>query len=166
MRPDTRAAIRTGVRLALAHHPLCGYFAHDTLPAGPLRVCSGCAAAAPAFLLALAPALAAARAWGALPALALGLALGLPHLAGYLRRRGRVARFAAKAVGGAGLALVMAAILLAPWALVAKASLLALMALAFVALQLARMRQMLRTCRACPWAARWAQCPGFAAASN
>lgn len=158
MRAADRAWARTGLRVALAHHPLCSVFAHDVVRLGGVRVCSGCVAAAPAFAAGLVVALLlAAPAW---PLLLLGLAMGAPHLATYRWRGRRGARFAAKAVGGAGLGLVFAALLQAPLAWQALAFL--GMGLSFAALQALRLRSIQRTCQACPWGARWAACPGFA----
>ena len=161
MDPATRAQLVVGARVALAHHPLCSYFEHDVIRIGRARVCSGCALALPALLLGV---LAAWLARGLDPfALgAIGLACGAPQLLSYGARRGRLARGATKLVGGFGLGLFLVALWLLPLPLAWRVAGAALLGLSFVALQLVRMRAIWRTCQACPWRARWDECPGFA----
>jgi hypothetical protein len=161
MDPAWRAGIRVGLRLSLAHHPLCHVFEEDTV-GRRVRVCSGCAAAAPAFLLgAVAVALLLRMGAAPLALVAAGLVMGLPQLSSYLWRGGPLHRFAVKALGGLGWGLVVVAGLAAPAPLAAKVFGLALVAVAFAALQGWRALKIVATCRACPWKMDWDACPGF-----
>lgn len=158
-----RGEALVAVRLLLQHHPLCHWFAADRIHVAGVALCSGCVAAAPAAGLGLAVGLALAiRDPASAPALvAGGLTLGLPQLTTYLHRGGRAWRFAAKALGGTGLGAVLGAALFLPvsngWLLAGAAGL----ALAFTALQALRLRSILATCDACPYARDWDACPGF-----
>ena len=159
-----RAEARVAVRLLLQHHPLCHYFAADRLRVGALAVCSGCAAAIPTALVGVALGFAlVVRGVPAWPVVTAALVLGLPHLSTYLHRGGRAWRFAAKAMGGLGLGtLVGSAWMLPiarPWLWGGSAAMMA----AFAALQALRLRAILRTCDACPYARDWGRCPGFLA---
>ena len=162
-----RAAAGTAVGLFLQHHPLCDWFRDDRFGKGRVRVCSGCAVAVPTMLLGIGTGglLVIMLWWPALPLLAASLVGGLPQLLTYRRRMGRLARAAAKGVGGFGLGMASAAWLFlpAPWDL--KAAGAAAVGLAFIGLQALRARSILRTCRACPWAMDWDRCPGFRAAT-
>ncbi|MHB8633682.1 MAG: hypothetical protein ACYDBQ_06935 [Thermoplasmatota archaeon] len=153
----------TALRLALAHHPLCAWFADDVVTLAGLRVCSGCLAAWPAFALSIPLAwhFVALKAVTPLMGVAVGAVLGVPQLASYVWRGSRSQRAVTKAAGGAGLALlaVGAAALRLPLAV--DGVLLAALAAAFVALQALRARSLLRTCGRCPWARDWERCPGF-----
>jgi hypothetical protein len=160
MDPAWRDGSRLALRLALAHHPLCGWFGTHTLRLGGLAVCAGCAATLPAVLVGVLLA-APTAAQAPLPWLAAGLALGLPYLAACLLRPDRRVRTAAKMVGGAGLGMALLAGALAPWPPVVKAALMALPVAAFLGLQALRWRAMRQVCAACPWQGDWARCPGF-----
>jgi hypothetical protein len=160
--PQARRAVRVGLHLGLAHHPLCTEFRTDLVRFGRLHVCSGCLATWPVFVLAF-PLGLLARLEGA-PALALaaaGLALGLPQMATYRWRMSRLERAAAKAVGGVGLAMVLAGILTAGWPTVAVVAVLTAGVLASLGLQVIRLRSILATCDACPFRRDWDACPGF-----
>ena len=162
MTPLARRSVRLGLHLGLAHHPLCTEFRTDVVRIGRVHVCSGCLATWPAFALAFPFAVLALK--DGAPALALllaGLALGLPQMATYRWRMSRRERAAAKAVGGVGLAMVVAGALAAGWPVVALATVLAAGMLASLALQVVRLRSILATCDACPFKRDWEACPGF-----
>ena len=162
MTPLARRAVRLGLHLGLAHHPLCTEFRTDVVRVGRLHVCSGCLATWPVFVLALPLAL-LARLDGA-PGLALaaaGLVLGMPQMATYRWRMSRLERAAAKAVGGVGLAMALAGVLTVGWPLVAVVGVLTVGVLASLALQVVRLRSILATCDACPFKRDWDACPGF-----
>ncbi|MGB0653413.1 MAG: hypothetical protein ACPGQL_09455 [Thermoplasmatota archaeon] len=160
MATAVRTGIWWGVRLALAHHPLCGAFPHDVLRRVP--VCSGCAFTWPAFFLTVPVAAWALRAGAPATWLfAVGLLLGAGHGLSYLVRMGVAARRAAKGVGGAGLAGFLVGGLALPVPLAWRvAGVVALLA-AFVLLQVVRLLQIRRRCHACPYQADWGRCPGF-----
>lgn len=161
-----RASARVAVRLMLEHHPLCREFRADRFQATrAMAFCSGCALAVPGVLVGLVAGCVAllpgrVDAW---PLLAAGFALGAPQGLTYLVRFSRPVRAAIKALGGSGMGLVAASWLFLPapwsWRLVAACALAAV----FGVLQAVRIRSILRTCRACPWAMDWDRCPGFRA---
>jgi hypothetical protein len=158
----TRQAIALGLRLGLAHHPLCTEFQTDFVPVGRLQVCSGCLATWPAFFATLPLAL-AWRLDGAAPLamLAAGFAMGIPQLASYGWRGSRLQRAGVKALGGVGLAGVVVGAFTAGWPLWGLAAVLAVGLVACIALQWVRMRSILATCDACPFHRDWDSCPGF-----
>lgn len=157
-----RREASVAVRLLLEHHPLCSWFAGDRVQVGPLRVCSGCLAAVPAAALGFVVALRViVLGVPPLPLCAGALVLGLPQLTTYLHRGPRAWRFTAKALGGLGLGGVAMSALLLPVPVGWIAGGAAGLVLAFVGLQAARVRSILRTCDACPYARDWDRCPGF-----
>lgn len=155
---------RVAIRLLLQHHPLCGEFAVDRVRVLGVPLCSGCVAAVPAAALGFVLGLQLIVHGAPSPAtFAAGSALGLPHLTTYLRRGDRAWRFAAKALGGLGLgAVAMSALVLPVPTLLRLAGALAVTAL-FLGLQGLRVRSILATCDACPYARDWDACPGFRA---
>ncbi|MHB1262435.1 MAG: hypothetical protein ACYC2H_12050 [Thermoplasmatota archaeon] len=160
--PATRRAVKLGLLLGLAHHPLCTEFQSDVVQLGRIHACSGCLATWPVFLVAV-PLIAAARLQGmpALPLLAAGLAMGVPQLASYGWRRSRAERAAAKALGGLGLACVAIGVLAAGWPPAVLLAVLAAGLVTSIGLQVIRMRTILATCGACPFKRAWDVCPGF-----
>jgi hypothetical protein len=160
MDPAWRQGTRLAFRLALSHHPLCGWFDRHTVNVRGAQVCKGCAATLSAFVAGLLLAIpllpAAPTAW-----LGVGLVLGIPHLASYRMAFGNASRIAAKMSGGLGLGVVFAAgaALPAAWSL----KLLALLGMeaSFLVLQAARLRKMRRVCSGCVWKGDWGACPGF-----
>ena len=158
--------VRAGFLLAIAHHPVCTRFRHDVVRLGGLPVCAGCLATWPSFLVAL-PLAIQARLDGA-PALALlavGVALAVPQMTAYARpRQSRAQRAAAKVLGGAALAVALAAVLTSGWPLWAAVTAIGAGVLATAALQAVRLRGMLAACDACPYRRDWEACPGFAGA--
>jgi hypothetical protein len=164
---QARDAVRIGLHLGLAHHPLCSEFRSDVVRVGRVHLCSGCLVAWPSFLLSLPFAilwrLDGAPAW---PLLAVGLALGAPQLASYLRRGSRAERATAKALGGSGLALVFTGLLGLGWPGFWLVGALSVGGVASLALQAVRLRAMLATCDACPFRRQWESCPGFNAGTG
>jgi hypothetical protein len=154
--------VALALRLAAAHHPLCTAFRSDVVRLGRLHVCGGCLATWPAFIAAL-PLAWLARTQGvpAWPLAAAGLALGLPHLASYAVRAPVPVRRAAKAVGGAGLALLVVGAATSGTGLPGLVALVLAGCAASLALQAVRLRAMLRTCAACPHRRDWGSCPGM-----
>ena len=177
MAPDaaTRAHVAAALRLALAHHPLCDAFDADVhraaaIPSGTaaprsaLRVCRGCAAAVAGLLLGI-PVGITALGLGADPlALAVAsLVFGGPQAATYAWRFAPPVRSCAKVLGGMGVGILTVAALAGAWPWPWSAAGAGALAMAAVAGQLLRMRTILRTCDACPWARRWDACPGLRA---
>lgn len=161
MDPQTSRGVRAGIRLAFRHHPSCGWFAADVVGLGPVRICQGCLATWPLFVLSFFLALRllpTSWAWGAC---VLGLLAGVPQLVSYLWRAPRAWRVTTKLLGGSGLGLLIVGILLLPVATPWKFAAYAAMGPAFLALQAVRLRSILRTCAACPWKRDWEHCPGF-----
>lgn len=160
---EWRRAAATGAKLALAHHPLCRYFHADHFTVAGVRVCRGCAVTWPLFAIAFPLALLAIRFTlaTAVGALAAGAVLGAPQFTTYVRRWPGPVRVAVKALGGVGLGVFLAGVLLWPAALGWRVAALAALWLGFLVLQAVRMRSILRTCDACPWHRRWDACPGF-----
>lgn len=161
-RPTAAHPVRVALRLAVAHHPLCHYF-HDDTFGRRWPVCRGCAVLWPLFL----PLSILLVAWlPRLPlspgqAFAVGAVLGLPQVATAAIRFRPAERVAVKAIGAVGLALLVAGLLWAPvpWSWKAAAAVAVLGG--FTVLLAIRVRGILRTCRACPWAMDWEHCPGM-----
>lgn len=153
--------VQAGLRLAFAHHPLCGTFRHDVVRVAGLHLCAGCAILLPSFLLSSLVAVLLLHAGvAAVPLAAAASLLALPQAVTYLRRWPRAMRVAAKLVGGLGLGLF----LVAAFAALALPSFLLLMAIIGVAAvvgQGVRMHAIWQTCKACPYRADWETCPGF-----
>ncbi|MFO1532460.1 MAG: hypothetical protein ABR562_01985 [Thermoplasmatota archaeon] len=149
--------------MAAQHHPLCDWFASDRFRLGSrFAVCSGCAMMLPGLFLGLVgAALLLRRGVGAWPLLATGLVLGAPQLVTYVVRLGRPARAAIKLLGGIGLGAVTAAWFLLPVSLAWRWGGAGAFSLVLVGMQMLRLRSILRTCKACPWAMDWENCPGF-----
>jgi len=160
MDPGTRDGVRLGLRLAFAHHPLCDRFHEDVLHRR-VPLCAGCALTWPLFYAVLMATLLLRPAAGPWPLVAMGLVLGLPQCSTYRVRWSRPVRAAIKALGGAGLGLAVAGGLLLPWPWSWKVVAAALVLTAFGGMQLLRLRSVLATCKACPWAVDWGVCPGF-----
>ena len=153
--------VTVALRLALAHHPLCHWFQADRIQVGRIDVCSGCLATWPAFFLLVPFALGFPVAPAVLAAT--GILLAAPQMASYVRRAGRAGRFAAKLAGGAGLALLVADILRTPVPWTWRFAALGAVVAGFALLQAIRLRNLLRTCDACPYRRDWESCPGFRA---
>jgi hypothetical protein len=164
---ERRRWLRVVPALALRHHPLCGWFATDTLTIGAVEVCAGCAMFLPGLALGAASGAVAigqgADAWALMAA---GFVLGAPQLLTYAHRFGRGVRAAIKAVGGAGLGLVTAAwfAIPVPWSLRLAGA--GALLVALTAMQALRLRSIVTTCRRCPWAMDWERCPGFRAGAE
>lgn len=162
MHPETKRGIFLGLRLALAHHPLCDLFRSDVF--GRRRpLCQGCVLTWPLFLVTL-PFAFLAPSWGAPPSMlvAAGLVGGVPQVATVLWRGPRAFRVAAKVVGGPALASLLSGLFWLPVLWQAKAAALVFLFLGTTLLLALRMRSILRTCHACPWQRDWAHCPGLA----
>ena len=161
MDEETRQGLRLGGLLALAHHPLCAPFGGDVLRVGTIRLCVGCLATWPLFLVTLV-AIPLSGWWTSPPEmLALGLLLGLPQAIVAARGSPRLWSIAAKAVGAPGLALVVLAILLFPGPAWQRLLLASVGTLGLGLLLGLRLRRMLARCGACVWRRRWADCPGM-----
>lgn len=162
----TRSPSRLAGALLTAHHPVCTVYAQDWVRFGRLRVCQGCLATWPTFLLSLPLAwhLALKLPPGTTPLglAAAGLVFGLPQGLTVLTRLARPQRWCAKLLGGFGLALLLAGawIALPPTYLLEGVIVLAC---GFTLLLALRMRTILQTCKACPWAMDWEACPGMLA---
>ena len=154
--------VLASLRLALAHHPGCGYFRDHVFRIGGIGFCRGCVLTWPAFLVGLLGAwglLHLGAHWAALGAV--GLASGLPQGTTYLFRGGGTWRAFVKLVGGFGLGLLFVSLVAAPFGLAWLLAVTGALGVAFLLLQWRRVHTMLATCKACPWAMDWDHCPGF-----
>ncbi len=157
------------IRFALAHHPLCSLFAPDVVPAGVGRsrvpLCTGCVTFWPLLLSGVPVLLIGAHlqgvAWWAL--FLAGSLLGSAQLLSYARlTRTRRMKIVVKAAFGLGAALVVTAIILMPFPVLARIALGLFFAFLALLVQTRRLASILAVCDACPWQRDWQFCPGFA----
>lgn len=159
MDASTRRAIRTAGRIVLAHHPSCSTFSSDMVIRG--RVCAGCAWTWPIFLGALAVLVVLHPRIDAWALLAGGIALGTPQVATIFVKTSTMARRAAKALGGLGLACAVWGTYQLPVPAGAKLGIVLAGLAAFGVLLGFRMARLMQVCRACPYRMDWENCAGM-----
>lgn len=148
----------TPIKIAFSHHPLCGAFESDMI----WGLCRGCVSAGAGFVVGAAAAMVLLPAYAnSIPLLFAALVLGVPQAISYLYRGSGSWRFATKLVGGIGLGLLLVSLTVAPLPFAWKIGGLAILGLAALTGQFWRLHNLRTVCKACPWQADWASCPGF-----
>lgn len=145
-------------KLLFSHHPLCSFFAEDTVKVGRANLCVGCISQYPAAVATFAVLLLVdAPHTPALFAAVLGGQVQWASAAGWTSTRARKA-WVRVGTGFALGAFVYGLLQFSNWVSVAiLATALALASLT----QYWKIRRLLRTCKRCVYQMDWARCPGF-----